>query len=95
MHCDDSGGDGVGVPHTVDLFYIPPLHVFTGKWRFMKSKKHLMKPKMAIISLLEGNFALSTSENATSVEAEAFLDEFDKGMLNLQKFNLQVVCTTA
>ncbi len=57
----------------------------------MKSKKHLMKPKMAIISLLEGNFALSTSESATNAETEAFLDEFDKGVLNLQKFVLQVV----
>ncbi len=57
----------------------------------MKSKKHLMKPKMAIISLLEGNFALSTSESATSEETEMFLDEFDKGVLNLQKFALQVM----
>ncbi len=62
----------------------------TGKWRFMKSKKHLMKPKMAIISLLEGNFALSTSENVTSTETEDFLDHFDKGLLNLQKFDIQV-----
>ncbi len=95
MYCEVSGCDGLGVTYAVNLFYVPPLHVFTGKWRFMKSKKHLMKPKMAIVSLLEGNFALSTSENVTGAETEAFLDVFDKGVLNLQKFDIQVVCITS
>jgi nucleoredoxin len=59
-----------------------------GKWRFMKSKKSIMKPKMAIVSLIEGQFAMSEANEVNAATVKSFFGELDEGKLELQKFDI-------
>jgi hypothetical protein len=46
-HCDNA-------TRACDVFAM-----LQGKWKFMKSKKPLMKPRLALVSIVEGKFKVS------------------------------------
>ncbi|CAM9356821.1 unnamed protein product, partial [Chrysoparadoxa australica] len=59
-----------------------------GKFKFMKSKKGLLKPKMALLSLNEGKFAISTASDISADSVNALLGAYDKGTLEMQAFEV-------
>lgn len=63
------------------------LNEIQGKWKFMKSKKALMVPRLALVSLTDGAYHLSEDTEVTPEAVTSLLDEFDKGTLRFKRIS--------
>ncbi|CAM9471731.1 unnamed protein product [Ectocarpus sp. 6 AP-2014] len=59
-----------------------------GKYKFMKSKKALLKPRVALLDLMRNQFAVSEEGDLTEESLAAFVASWDAGELETKEFNL-------
>eukprot|EP00903_Cladosiphon_okamuranus_P008316 g8000.t1 len=59
-----------------------------GKYKFMKSKKALLKPRVALLDLMRNQFAVSEEDELTEESLAAFVASWDAGELETKEFNL-------
>ncbi|CAM9253167.1 unnamed protein product [Ascophyllum nodosum] len=64
------------------------LEEIQGKYKFMKSKKALLKPRMALLDLARNQYAISGDEELTEETVAAFVASWDAGLLETKEFNL-------
>eukprot|EP00953_Heterococcus_sp_UTEX-ZZ885_P035497 18327-Heterococcus_DN1.PRE.1 len=57
-----------------------------GKWKFMKSKKPRMKPRLALVSIVEGKFKVSDAPEVNEQTINAFLQQYDADTLEMDSF---------
>eukprot|EP00612_Vaucheria_litorea_P000219 CAMPEP_0171452890 /NCGR_PEP_ID=MMETSP0945-20130129/818_1 /TAXON_ID=109269 /ORGANISM="Vaucheria litorea, Strain CCMP2940" /LENGTH=321 /DNA_ID=CAMNT_0011977649 /DNA_START=613 /DNA_END=1578 /DNA_ORIENTATION=+ len=63
------------------------LEEIQGKWKFMKSKKDMMKPRFALVSLLEGKYSLS-EDSLDESTLKKFLEKYDSDTLESTPFSI-------
>lgn len=59
-----------------------------GKFKFMKSKKALLKPRVALLDLMRNQYAVCDADEVSEESMAAFVASWDAGQLETKEFNL-------